>query len=68
MKSTNISELYFLFLPKIYNMILVNNTAQDSAGFSEKILETGLSIYEVIRIFNKKPIFYKTISYDWIIH
>ncbi len=57
MKSTNISELYFLFLPKIYNMILVNNTAQDSAGFSEKILETGLSIYEVIRIFNKKPIF-----------
>lgn len=57
MRSTNISELYFLFLPKIYDMILVNNIAQDSAGFSEKILETGLSIYEVIRIFNKKPIF-----------
>lgn len=57
MKSTNISELYFVFLPKIYDMILVNDTARDSEGFSEKILETGLSIYEVIRIFNKKPIF-----------
>lgn len=57
MKSTNISELYFVFLPKIYNMVLVNDIAQNSAGFSEKILETGLSIYEVIRIFNKKPIF-----------
>lgn len=44
-------------MPKIYDMILVNDTAQDSAGFSEKILETGLSIYEVIRIFNKRPIF-----------
>ena len=57
MKSTNISELYFVFLPKIDDMILVNDTAQDSEGFSEKILEKGLSIYEVIRIFNKKPIF-----------
>lgn len=44
-------------MPKIYDMILVNDVARDSAGFSEKTLETGLSIYEVIRIFNKKPIF-----------
>lgn len=57
MRSTNISKLYFVFLSKIYNMILVNNIAQDSTGFSEKILEDGLSIYEVMRIFNGKPIF-----------
>lgn len=37
--------------------MLVNNIAQNSSGFSEKILETGLSIYEVVRVFNKKPIF-----------
>lgn len=57
MKSTNISELYFVILPKIYSMILINNIAKDPSEFSEKSLETGLSIYEVIRVFNKKPIF-----------
>ena len=40
-------------------MILLNNEIKDSSGFSEKVLETGLSIYEVIRVFNKRPIFLK---------
>lgn len=38
-------------------MILQNNIPQDNSVFSEKTLETGLSIYEVIRIFRGHPIF-----------
>ena len=38
-------------------MILFNNTVYDTEKFSEKIFENGLSIYEVIRIFNGHPIF-----------
>lgn len=37
--------------------MLVNNIAQDCPDFSEELLETGLSIYEVIRVFNARPIF-----------
>lgn len=37
--------------------MLVNNCVKNQADFSEKILETGLSIYEVIRVFNYHPIF-----------
>lgn len=40
-------------------MILLNNAVRDIPGFSEKIFEDGLSIYEVIRIFNGHPIFLK---------
>ncbi|MDE5611783.1 MAG: aminotransferase class IV [Odoribacter sp.] len=40
-------------------MILLNNVIQEGNGFSEKIFETGLSIYEVIRVFNGHPIFLK---------
>lgn len=38
-------------------MILHNNVVTDGTGFSERIFEEGLSIYEVIRVFNSKPIF-----------
>lgn len=38
-------------------MILLNNTPTDFPGFSENIFESGLSIYEVIRIFKGRPIF-----------
>lgn len=38
-------------------MILLNNTVNNGSGFSEKIFETDLSIYEVIRVFNGHPIF-----------
>lgn len=38
-------------------MILQNNTAKNIPDFSEAIFEKGLSIYEVIRIFNDHPIF-----------
>lgn len=38
-------------------MILLNNTPTNLPGFSENIFETGLSIYEVIRIFKGHPIF-----------
>lgn len=40
-------------------MILQNNTEVSGSGFSEKIFENGLSIYEVIRVFKGKPIFLK---------
>ena len=40
-------------------MILFNDTVQDGNEFSEKIFETGLSIYEVIRVFKGHPIFLK---------
>lgn len=38
-------------------MILKNNTITDVSDFSEKIFENGLSIYEVIRVYNGHPIF-----------
>lgn len=38
-------------------MILQNNTIKSADDFSETILENGLSIYEVIRIFHGHPIF-----------
>lgn len=38
-------------------MFLLNNTIENDAAFSEKDFESGLSIYEVIRIFHSKPIF-----------
>lgn len=38
-------------------MILKNNTITDISDFSEKIFENGLSIYEVIRVYNEHPIF-----------
>lgn len=38
-------------------MILYNNIITNKDSFSEKIFEDGLNIYEVIRIFNQKPIF-----------
>lgn len=38
-------------------MILKNNTITDISDFSEKIFENGLSIYEVIRVYNGHPIF-----------
>ncbi|MDE6450951.1 MAG: aminotransferase class IV [Odoribacter sp.] len=38
-------------------MIFLNNVICDGEKFSEKIFENGLSIYEVIRIFNGHPIF-----------
>lgn len=38
-------------------MILHNNNITDSENFSEKTFESGLSIYEVIRVLNGKPIF-----------
>lgn len=38
-------------------MILVNNGIKNPADFSEKMLEKGLCIYEVIRIHEGKPIF-----------
>ena len=37
--------------------MLINNTPTDSSGFNEGLFEKGLSLYEVIRVFNKKPIF-----------
>lgn len=40
-------------------MILQNNQWIENPHFSEKIFEEGLSIYEVIRIFNGHPIFLK---------
>lgn len=40
-------------------MFLLNDEIKESSEFSEKILETGLSIYEVIRVFKGKPIFLK---------
>ena len=40
-------------------MILQNNLVTSEAGFSEKIFEKCLSIYEVIRIFKGNPIFLK---------
>lgn len=40
-------------------MMLFNNTVINDNEFSETVLEQGLSIYEVIRIFKKKPIFLK---------
>lgn len=50
----------FVSLQKIYEvMILINNAVNDGAGFSDKIFEEGLSIYEVIRIFKGHPIFLK---------
>ncbi|WP_251621611.1 aminotransferase class IV [Odoribacter lunatus] len=39
--------------------MLINNIATDSTSFSENILENGLSIYEVIRVFRGTPIFLK---------
>lgn len=38
-------------------MILQNNIAKNEPAFSETIFEKGLSIYEVVRIFNGHPIF-----------
>lgn len=38
-------------------MVLINNTMTDPAAFSEQIFECGLNIYEVIRVFDSKPIF-----------
>lgn len=38
-------------------MFLVNNTVTDIPDFSETIFERGLSLYEVIRVFNFHPIF-----------
>lgn len=38
-------------------MILLNDHTNDGSGFSESIFENGLSIYEVIRIFDGHPIF-----------
>lgn len=38
-------------------MILQNDTIKPADDFSETIFEKGLSIYEVIRIFHKHPIF-----------
>lgn len=38
-------------------MILKNNTITDISDFSEKIFENGLSIYEVIRVYNGHTIF-----------
>ena len=40
-------------------MILHNGHIVTIPDFSEKIFEKGLSLYEVIRIFNGKPIFLK---------
>ncbi len=40
-------------------MILINNHIDESNAFSEKIIENGLSIYEVIRVFEGHPIFLK---------
>lgn len=38
-------------------MIFINNTIDSGKEFSEKIFENGLSIYEVIRVFEGSPIF-----------
>ena len=40
-------------------MILFNNMILPQAEFSEELLRTGLNIYEVVRVFNGKPIFLK---------
>lgn len=40
-------------------MILLNDCIENGEKFSEKIFETGFSIYEVIRIFKGHPIFLK---------
>ena len=40
-------------------MILVNGNLEEGTHFSEKTFESGLSIYEVVRIFKGKPIFLK---------
>lgn len=40
-------------------MILVNGNFEEGTHFSEKVFESGLSIYEVVRIFKGKPIFLK---------
>lgn len=38
-------------------MILLNNQLVDKADFNERMFAEGLSIYEVIRVFNSHPIF-----------
>lgn len=38
-------------------MILLNGNTIENSGFSDKIFEKGLSLYEVIRVFKRKPIF-----------
>ena len=38
-------------------MIFINNTIDSGKEFSEKIFENGLSIYEVIRVFEGSHIF-----------
>lgn len=40
-------------------MILLNNVLHNDEEFSEKTVEDGLSIYEVVRVFNGHPIFLK---------
>ncbi len=40
-------------------MVLINNQPEENNAFSEKIIENGLSIYEVIRVFEGHPIFLK---------
>lgn len=40
-------------------MVLINNRIDENNAFSEKIIENGLSIYEVIRVFEGHPIFLK---------
>lgn len=40
-------------------MMLLNNVATENSDFDEKTIGNGLSIYEVIRILHKKPIFLK---------
>ena len=38
-------------------MVLINNQPNENNAFSTKIIESGLSIYEVIRVFEGHPIF-----------
>lgn len=38
-------------------MVLINNQSNENNAFSTKIIESGLSIYEVIRVFEGHPIF-----------
>lgn len=40
-------------------MVLINNQPDENNAFSEKLIENGLSIYEVIRVFEGHPIFLK---------
>ncbi|MDR1755811.1 MAG: aminotransferase class IV [Culturomica sp.] len=37
--------------------MLINNTPAEASGFDESRFEEGLSLYEVIRVFNRNPIF-----------